>query len=81
MPDDRLHTPLILVSPCHFQKVFYPNSGKFSRQLAASGMFRNNAFNVCVEKSVVTGPDNYITSYDRFNFHPSYNVNRPSICD
>ncbi|XP_058549639.1 piercer of microtubule wall 1 protein [Neofelis nebulosa] len=62
-------------------KVFYPNLGKFSRQLAAGGMFRNNTFNVCVEKSVVTGPDNYITSYDRFNFHPSYNVNRPSICD
>ncbi|XP_077630769.1 piercer of microtubule wall 1 protein [Crocuta crocuta] len=62
-------------------KVFYPNSDKFSRQLAAGGMFRNNTLNVCVEKSVVTGPDNYITSYDRFNFHPSYNVHKPSICD
>ncbi|XP_025715311.1 piercer of microtubule wall 1 protein isoform X2 [Callorhinus ursinus] len=62
-------------------KVFYPNSNKFSRQLAAGGMFRNNTFNVCMEKSIVTGPDNYITSYDRFNFHPSYNINKPSICD
>lgn len=44
-------------------------------------MFRNNTFNVCMEKSIVTGPDNYITSYDRFNFHPSYNINKPSICD
>ncbi|XP_045737990.1 piercer of microtubule wall 1 protein [Mirounga angustirostris] len=62
-------------------KVFYPNSNKFSRQLAATGMFQNNTFNVCMEKSIVTGPDNYITSYDRFNFHPSYNINKPSICD
>ncbi|XP_040488108.1 UPF0691 protein C9orf116 homolog isoform X2 [Ursus americanus] len=62
-------------------KVFYPNSSKFSRQLAAGGMFRNNTFNVYMEKSIVTGPDNYITSYDRFNFHPSYNVSKPSICD
>ncbi|XP_062938523.1 piercer of microtubule wall 1 protein [Cynocephalus volans] len=62
-------------------KVFFPNSNKFSRQLAANGMLRNNTFNISMEKSVVTGPDNYITSYDRLNFHPSYNVNRPSICD
>uniref|UniRef100_A0A8C3W613 Piercer of microtubule wall 1 n=1 Tax=Catagonus wagneri TaxID=51154 RepID=A0A8C3W613_9CETA len=62
-------------------KVFYPNSHKFSRQLAAGGMFQNNTLNVSMEKSVVTGPDNYITSYDRLNFHPSYRVNKPSICD
>uniref|UniRef100_M3YKU8 Chromosome 9 open reading frame 116 n=1 Tax=Mustela putorius furo TaxID=9669 RepID=M3YKU8_MUSPF len=62
-------------------KVFYPNSSKFSRQLAAGGMFRNNTLNVSMEKSIVTGPDNYITPYDRFNFHPSYNVSKPSICD
>ncbi|XP_044120304.1 UPF0691 protein C9orf116 homolog [Neovison vison] len=62
-------------------KVFYPNSSKFSRQLAAGGMFRNNTLNVYMEKSIVTGPDNYITPYDRFNFHPSYNGSKPSICD
>ncbi|XP_045418573.1 UPF0691 protein C9orf116 homolog isoform X1 [Lemur catta] len=62
-------------------KVFYPNTHKFSRELAASGMFRNNTFNVYMEKSLVTGPDNYITSFDRLNFHPSYNVSKPSICD
>lgn len=62
-------------------KVFYPNSYKFSRQVAVGGMFQNNTLNVYMEKSIVTGPDNYITSYDRLNFHPSYRVCRPSICD
>ncbi|XP_051022982.1 piercer of microtubule wall 1 protein [Acomys russatus] len=62
-------------------KVFYPSSIKFSRQLAACGMFQSNTFNVGLEKSIVTGPDNLITHCDRLNFHPSYNVNRPSICD
>ncbi|XP_053427315.1 piercer of microtubule wall 1 protein [Nycticebus coucang] len=62
-------------------KVFYPTSNKFSRQRAATGMFQNNTVNVYMEKSLVTGPDNYITSFDPLNFHPSYNVNRPSICD
>ncbi|TEA29660.1 hypothetical protein DBR06_SOUSAS510252 [Sousa chinensis] len=62
-------------------KVFYPNSYKFSRQVAAGGMFQNNTFNVSMEKSIVTGPDNYITFYDRLNFHPSYRVSKPSICD
>ncbi|XP_016042872.1 piercer of microtubule wall 1 protein [Erinaceus europaeus] len=62
-------------------KVFYPNSNKFSRQLAAGGMFQNNTFNIYMEKSLVTGPDNFITSYDRLNFHPSYNANKPSFCE
>ncbi|XP_036710503.1 UPF0691 protein C9orf116 homolog isoform X1 [Balaenoptera musculus] len=63
------------------KKVFYPNLYKFSRQVAAGGMFQNNTFNVYMEKSIVTGPDNYITFYDRLNFHPSYRVSKPSICD
>ncbi|KAM6170117.1 piercer of microtubule wall 1 protein [Rhynchocyon petersi] len=62
-------------------KVFYPCWNKFSRHLATFGMFRNNTFNVWMEKSFVTGPDNYITPYDRLNFHPSYNANKPSICE
>ncbi|XP_021012053.1 UPF0691 protein C9orf116 homolog [Mus caroli] len=62
-------------------KVFYPSSNKFSRQHAAFGMFQSHNINVTLEKSLVTGPDNHITHYDRLNFHPSYNVNRPSICD
>ncbi|XP_036710505.1 UPF0691 protein C9orf116 homolog isoform X3 [Balaenoptera musculus] len=65
----------------HEMPVFYPNLYKFSRQVAAGGMFQNNTFNVYMEKSIVTGPDNYITFYDRLNFHPSYRVSKPSICD
>ncbi|XP_072816632.1 piercer of microtubule wall 1 protein isoform X2 [Vicugna pacos] len=65
----------------HEMPVFYPNSHRFSKQLAAGGMFQNNTFNVYMEKSIVTGPDNYITSFDRFNFHPSYRANKPSTCD
>ncbi|KAM9206983.1 piercer of microtubule wall 1 protein isoform 1-T1 [Dugong dugon] len=48
---------------------------------AAFGMYRNNTFNVGMESSFVTGPDNHITPYDHLNFHPSYNTNKPSICD
>ncbi|XP_037653186.1 UPF0691 protein C9orf116 homolog [Choloepus didactylus] len=62
-------------------KVFYPTSSKFSQQLAAGGMYRNSTFNTSMDKSAVSGPDNYITPYDRLNFHPSYNVNKPSICN
>ncbi|KAM9642727.1 piercer of microtubule wall 1 protein [Trichechus inunguis] len=62
-------------------KVFYPHSSKFSQHLAAFGMYRSNTFNVGMESSFVTGPDNHITPYDRLNFHPSYNTNKPSICD
>lgn len=73
--------PRLNVFPFHLQKVFYANSDKFSRHLAAGGMLRRSTFNVCMERSIVTGVDNYITSYDRLNFHPSYNVSKPSICD
>ncbi|XP_076996003.1 piercer of microtubule wall 1 protein [Tamandua tetradactyla] len=62
-------------------KVFYPTSNKFSQRLAAGGMYRNTSFNTSMEKSIVSGPDSYITPYDRLNFHPSYNVNKPSICN
>ncbi|XP_036162864.1 UPF0691 protein C9orf116 homolog isoform X2 [Myotis myotis] len=62
-------------------KVFYAYSDSFSRRLAAAGMFRNTSFNVHVEKSSVSGADNCITSYNRLNFHPSYNIRRPSICN
>lgn len=71
----------ITMFPFHFQKVFYAHSSKFSTQRAAGGMFQNNTLNTIVEKSIVTGADNHITSYDRLNFHPSYNVSRPSFCD
>ncbi|XP_042637299.1 UPF0691 protein C9orf116 homolog [Orycteropus afer afer] len=67
------HAPTVHEMP----KVFYPTSSKFSQGLAAFGMYRNNTLNVCMEKSFVTSPDNYITPCDRLNFHP----NKPSICN
>lgn len=83
IPNDLLLKSIIMhiIFPFPFQKVFYANSNKFSRRLAAGGMFRNNTLNVYMEKSIVTGAGNCITSYDRFNFQPSYNVSKPSICD
>lgn len=70
-----------LVCLFDFQKAYYPSSNKFSTQHATFGMFRRHNMNVCLDKSLVTGPDNHVTRYDPLNFHPSYNVNRPSICD
>ncbi|KAB1280445.1 UPF0691 protein C9orf116-like protein [Camelus dromedarius] len=67
--------------PARFNNPAWFRGYRFSKQLAAGGMFQNNTFNVYMEKSIVTGPDNYITSFDRFNFHPSYRANKPSICD
>ncbi|XP_004483256.1 piercer of microtubule wall 1 protein [Dasypus novemcinctus] len=61
-------------------KVFYPTSNKFSQHLAAGGMYRSTAFNVSMDKSVVSGPGNYVTPYDPLDFHPSYNASKPSIC-
>ncbi|XP_009997264.1 PREDICTED: UPF0691 protein C9orf116 homolog [Chaetura pelagica] len=43
-------------------------------------MYRDNGLNTSMEKSLVTGPDNFITTSDRFNFHPSYNPSSPSHC-
>lgn len=74
-------SPRIALFPFRFQKAFYAKSNTFSRQLAATGMFQNNSFNVFMEKSIVTGTDNHITAYDRLNFHRSYNASRPSICN
>ncbi|KAG8518637.1 UPF0691 protein [Galemys pyrenaicus] len=61
-------------------KVFYPNSSKFSRQRAAGGVSQSHALNVGLDRSLVTGPSNHISPYDRLNFHPSFNVRQPSIC-
>ncbi|XP_035411203.1 piercer of microtubule wall 1 protein [Cygnus atratus] len=55
-------------------------SHTFSNALAQCGMYRNNGLNTYLEKSHVTGPDNFITPYDTLNFHPSYNASRPSHC-
>ncbi|XP_036605285.1 UPF0691 protein C9orf116 homolog [Trichosurus vulpecula] len=62
-------------------KSFHSSPHMFSQHYGNCGIYRNNGFNVYTDKSIVTGPDNFITYYDRLNFHPSYNVNKPSICD
>ncbi|XP_030062034.1 piercer of microtubule wall 1 protein [Microcaecilia unicolor] len=54
---------------------------KFSTHLRNTGMYRNHGFNTSTEKSYVTGPDNFITFYDRLNFHRSYNRKGPSFSD
>uniref|UniRef100_A0A8B9PI53 Chromosome 9 open reading frame 116 n=1 Tax=Apteryx owenii TaxID=8824 RepID=A0A8B9PI53_APTOW len=56
--------------------LFYPNF----YTLGPCGMYRDNGLNTYLEKSHVTGPDNFITSSDRLNFHPSYNPSGPSHC-
>ncbi|XP_006028690.1 UPF0691 protein C9orf116 homolog [Alligator sinensis] len=59
---------------------FYVCSHEFSKKLGQCGMYRSNGLNTAMEKSDVTGPDNFITFYDRLNFHPSYNSSGPSYC-
>ncbi|NXO03554.1 CI116 protein, partial [Rhinopomastus cyanomelas] len=51
-----------------------------SNTLERCGMYRDNGLNTALDKSYVTGPANFITAYDHFNFHPSYNPNCPSYC-
>uniref|UniRef100_A0A8D0LBL3 Piercer of microtubule wall 1 n=1 Tax=Sphenodon punctatus TaxID=8508 RepID=A0A8D0LBL3_SPHPU len=60
---------------------FHVTSHAFSIHLGKAGMYKNNGLNTYIEKSDVTGPDNYITFFDTFDFHPSYNVSRPSHCE
>ncbi|NXL58977.1 CI116 protein, partial [Chordeiles acutipennis] len=59
---------------------FHVTSHTFSKTLAQCGMYRDNGLNTSLEKSYVTGPDNFITAYDHLNFHPSYNPSGPSHC-
>ncbi|KAM6117474.1 LOW QUALITY PROTEIN: piercer of microtubule wall 1 protein [Phoenicopterus ruber ruber] len=59
---------------------FHVTSHAFSNTLAQCGMYRNDGLNTSLEKSHVTGPDNFITAYDHLNFHPSYNPSGPSHC-
>lgn len=62
------------------QTSFHVTSHAFSNTLAQCGMYRNNGLNTSLEKSHVTGPDNFITAHDHLNFHPSYNPSGPSHC-
>ncbi|KAM9256620.1 LOW QUALITY PROTEIN: piercer of microtubule wall 1 protein [Cariama cristata] len=59
---------------------FHVASHTFSNTLAQCGMYRNNGPNTSLEKSHVTGPDNFTTTHDHLNFHPSYNPSGPSHC-
>ncbi|KAJ7418511.1 hypothetical protein WISP_58866 [Willisornis vidua] len=59
---------------------FHVISHKFSDHLGPSGMYRNNSLNTSLEKSHVTGTDNFITAYEHLDFHPSYNPSGPSHC-
>ncbi|NWX06409.1 CI116 protein, partial [Caloenas nicobarica] len=58
---------------------FHGTSHTFSKTLSQFGMYKDNGLNTALEKSHVTGPDNFITAHDR-DFHPSYNPSGPSHC-
>ncbi|KAM9176621.1 piercer of microtubule wall 1 protein isoform 2-T2 [Mergus octosetaceus] len=62
------------------ETTLHVTSHAFSNTLAQCGMYRDNGLNTYLEKSHVTGPDNFITPYDTLNFHPSYNASGPSHC-
>ncbi|XP_053138037.1 piercer of microtubule wall 1 protein [Hemicordylus capensis] len=53
----------------------------FSDHYVKFGMYRNSGINSAMDKSTVTGPDNFITFFDTFNFHPSYRIGGPSFCE
>ncbi|NXY22041.1 CI116 protein, partial [Atrichornis clamosus] len=55
-------------------------SHKFSDVRGRIGMYKNDSLNTSLEKSHVTGHDNFITAYEHLDFHPSYNPSGPSHC-
>ncbi|NWR84987.1 CI116 protein, partial [Furnarius figulus] len=59
---------------------FHILSHKFTDVLGPPGMYRNDSLNTSMEKSHVTGIDNFITAYEHHDFHPSYNPSGPSHC-
>ncbi|NXM75543.1 CI116 protein, partial [Serilophus lunatus] len=59
---------------------FHILSHKFSDTLGRIGMCRNDSLNTSLEKSHVTGTDNFITAHEHLDFHPSYNPSGPSHC-
>uniref|UniRef100_A0A8D0BV87 Piercer of microtubule wall 1 n=1 Tax=Salvator merianae TaxID=96440 RepID=A0A8D0BV87_SALMN len=60
---------------------FHATPHSFTDRLVKFGMYRNNGINTALEKSDVTGPDNFITFFDPLDFHPSYRIGGPSFCD
>uniref|UniRef100_A0A493SYR6 Piercer of microtubule wall 1 n=1 Tax=Anas platyrhynchos platyrhynchos TaxID=8840 RepID=A0A493SYR6_ANAPP len=67
-------------APTVHETTLHVTSHAFSNTLAQCGMYRDNGLNTYLEKSRVTGPDNFITPHDTLNFHPSYNARGPSHC-
>ncbi|NXG46926.1 CI116 protein, partial [Psilopogon haemacephalus] len=59
---------------------FHVTSHAFTDALGQCGMYRDNGLNTGLDKSRVTGTANFITAYDHFNFHPSFNPSGPSFC-
>ncbi|XP_030362518.1 UPF0691 protein C9orf116 homolog [Strigops habroptila] len=59
---------------------FHITPHAFTRIQGQGGPYRNSGLNMALEKSHVTGPDNFITAHDHLDFHPSYNPNGPSHC-
>ncbi|XP_063172499.1 piercer of microtubule wall 1 protein [Candoia aspera] len=60
---------------------FHVSPHTFSNHFIKFGMYRNTGINTAMEKSYVTGPDNFITYLDTHNFHPSYRIGGPSLCE
>ncbi|KAG8142100.1 hypothetical protein E2320_006731 [Naja naja] len=60
---------------------FHVSPHAFSDRLITFGMYRNYGINTVMEKSYVTGPDNFITFLDTLNFHPSYRIKGPSLSE
>ncbi|XP_015685987.1 UPF0691 protein C9orf116 homolog [Protobothrops mucrosquamatus] len=60
---------------------FHVSPHAFSDRLIKFGMYRNYGINTVMEKSYVTGPDNFITFLDTLNFHPSYRTKGPSLSE
>uniref|UniRef100_A0A670YJ46 Piercer of microtubule wall 1 n=1 Tax=Pseudonaja textilis TaxID=8673 RepID=A0A670YJ46_PSETE len=60
---------------------FHVSPHAFSDRLITFGMYRNYGINTAMEKSYVTGPDNFITFLDTLNFHPSYRTKGPSLSE
>ncbi|XP_077163118.1 piercer of microtubule wall 1 protein [Paroedura picta] len=69
--------PTVHEMPTHF----HASPHAFTDHLIKFGMYRNTGINTSTEKSDVTGPDNFITCFDTFNFHPSYRTGGPSFCE
>ncbi|XP_055516271.1 piercer of microtubule wall 1 protein-like [Leucoraja erinacea] len=51
---------------------YFSISRKISDDLSKCGMYKDNGFNVDLDKTLVTGPDNLVKFQDRLNFHRSY---------